>query len=534
MARQSVSIERILSEEGPVLSSRLCAILEERGMSSAAARQRISRANGEFGDVKRLQGLVFPRGVRFLYHEFTFNSDQYWEALLHDISEASPAYGAAVAAVQARGGIVPRAHWDIVSGAPVRQKGQIASETVLERLCQVQLLGLTDVDGIGACVRLAGNVYLGEASVPELKARLITEKILLLAVKEWARQLGVASYDKVLMRDDAGGSPKVGTMMWDVTGPSYLRPMVRRDGEGKPKPGFLACDVINSGHATSEQAVRAFVRKCQLLAGFKRMGPLLPVLISDRFSKEGFNLGRSQGIMMASPGMLFGREVAAELAALLQTLTKAAAIAVQRPEVIGELFDKLGSIEGTAANLRGALFEMLVGHCVMKIDDGSIDIGKIVVDPNTSKSAEIDVFRVKEYREVWSYECKAHQPTEVITRDAVEHWITDRVPLAHRALRREQRFQECEFHFEYWTCGSFAPDALALLRQAVSRTKKYALGWKDGRAVRDYVARIRPKVVAKMFDEHFFQHPITIFEKRNNATRPIPKPADIDLELVNS
>ena len=36
-----------------------------------------------------------------------------------------------------------------------------------------------------------------------------------------------------------------------------------------------------------------------------------------------------------------------------------------------------------------------------------------------------------------------------------------------------------------------------------------------------------------MFDEHFFQHPITIFEKRNNATRPIPKPADIDLELVD-
>ena len=43
-------------------------------------------------------------------------------------------------------------------------------------------------------------------------------------------------------------------------------------------------------------------------------------------------------------------------------------------------------------------------------------------------------------------------------------------------------------------------------------------GWKDGRAVSNYVARIRPKVVAKMFDEHFSQHPITIFEKPNNAS----------------
>ena len=68
MARDAISIERILETEGPLLSSRLCAILEKRGLSGAAARQRISRANDEFGDVKRLQGLVFPRGVRFLYH----------------------------------------------------------------------------------------------------------------------------------------------------------------------------------------------------------------------------------------------------------------------------------------------------------------------------------------------------------------------------------------------------------------------------------------------------------------------------------
>ena len=261
-----------------------------------------------------------------------------------------------------------------------------------------------------------------------MKARLVTEKILLLAVKEWARQLGVASYDKVLIRDDAGGPPKVGTLLWDVTGPSYLRPMVRRDDEGKPKPGFLVCDVIvGDMRSTIRPCVLSFAN-ASYLASFKRMGPLLPVLISDRYSREGFDLGRSQGIMMATPGTLFGREVAAGLAALLQTLTKAAAVAVQRPEAIGKLFDKLGAIEGAAANLRGALFEMLVGHCVMKMEDGSIDIGKIVVDLDTAKSAEIDVFRVKEYREVWSYECKAHQPGETVSRDAVEHWITDRVP----------------------------------------------------------------------------------------------------------
>jgi hypothetical protein len=530
MARDRTSIEQILENEGPLLSSRLCSILEGRGLSRAAARQRISRANGEFDDVKRLHGLVFPRGVRFLYHRSAFGSDQYWSALLRDIGEASPAYAAAIAALQARGGIVPRAHWDIISGSPVRQKGQIASETVLERLSKVQLLELVDVHGVGPCVQAGANGFLGSAAVSELKARLVAEKILLLAVKEWARQLGVASYDKVLLRDDPGGPPKVGTMLWDATGPSYLRPLLRRDGEGKPKPGFLVCDVIIGDGDMSEQAVRAFLRKCQLLAAFKRMGPLLPVLIADRYSREGFTLGRSQGIMMATPASLFGRNVADGLAALLHTLTKAAAIAAQRPEVVGGLFDKLGAIEGAAANLRGALFEMLVGHCVMKIDDGSIDIGKTIIDPDTAKSTEIDVFRVKEYREVWSYECKAHQPTEIVSRDAVEHWVTNRVPLMHRTLSREQRFQQCAFHYEYWTCGLFEPDALTFLREAAGRTKRYAIGWKDRDAVRAYVARVKPKAVAQMFDQHFFRHPIAIFEKRNSRASDS---ADQELVLLN-
>jgi hypothetical protein len=87
---------------------------------------------------------------------------------------------------------------------------------------------------------------------------------------------------------------------------------------------------------------------------------------------------------------------------------------VMHQGLVGELFDKLSSIEGAASNLRGALFEMLVGHCVQKCEDGLIDIGKRLVDKATGKEADVDVFRVKEHREVWCYECKGHQPTEIV------------------------------------------------------------------------------------------------------------------------
>jgi hypothetical protein len=521
------SVEQILKNEGPCLSSRLVAALEAQGVTPQAARQRVSRANGP---VKRLQGLVFPRGARFFYHQSSFNSSDYWDALLRDIAEASPAYAPAMAALIARGGIVPLAHFHILSGAPILQRGQIASSTVLERLLNVRLVNQQEVAGVGPCIVLAANGTLDHDSDEVFRARLLTEKILLLAVKDWARKLGAASYNKITLRDENAEPPKVGTFRWDLAGPSYLAPMVRRQAGGKPNPGFLVCDAI-VGAALDEKAITAFVRKCQLLGYLRRVPPVLPLLIADRFTREAFQLGRSHGIMMATPGTLFGREVAQGLAALLGTLSKAAAVASQNPAIIGELFDKLSGIEGAASNMRGALFEMLVGHCVQKQEDGLIDIGKSLVDPAGGKSADVDVFRVKEHREVWCYECKGHQPTEIVDLNAMEHWITDRVPVMHGALKQESRFKGSKFYYEYWTCGSFAPDAIAYLEKVSAKTKKYALGWKDGPAVRAYAAKIRPSTVLKVLDEHYFKHPIARVEKKYDGAAAL-REATLDMDTV--
>jgi hypothetical protein len=506
----SISVESVLLSEGPCLSSQVAERLQDAGLSAAAARQRIARAGEQ---VFRLQGLVFPRGARFLYLEKSFGTRQFWESLLRDIGKASPAYSAALGAMLGRGGVVPVRLWDVVSGSPIRQKGQLSSQVVLERLLAVRLLERVEVVGVGPCIALSSNSLSGRADDAAFKARLATENILLLALRDWARNMGAASYNKVAIRTDSAELPKVGTFVWDLSGPSYLRAIIRRQADGKPKPGFLVCDVVGGGKRLGEAAVAAFVRKCELTASMRKMPPLWPILIADRFSTDAFALGRSRGIMVTTPGIIFGHEVAAGLAALLQTLTRAAAIAVERPEVIGELFGKLGRIEGAAANLRGALFKLVVGHCVMKIEDGSIDIGRTVFDSATGERAEIDVFRVKEYREVWAYECKAHQPTEVISESQIKEWLAEKASLLYRVLHREERFRQSAFHFEFWTCGTFSSDALRELQAAALRTRKYSIGWKDGTAVRAYVRRVRPKSVADMFDQHFFRHPLKLLAK---------------------
>ena len=503
-------VESILLSDGPALSSEVARKLVAAGLSADVARQRISRAGP---NVRRLKGLVFPRNARFLYHVKHEASEQYWVALARDIREASPAYGPALAALQARDGVVPLDQFTIISGSPIRQQGHVSSETVLQRLEAVHLVERGELQGVGPVVALRADGYLGHPNFQRLRARLAVEKMLLLALRDWARRLGLASYDKIEIRGETDRLPTFGTFNWDLCGPSYMVPMVRRQKDAPPKPGFLVGDVV-AGAAIDEHAVAAFVRKFSLSSYLKNLPPFMPVLMADGYTQAAFNLGRSHGIMLATPKNLFGRDVAVGLSTLLETLSKAAAVAVAKPEVIGELFDKLSSIDGADRNLRGSLFELVVGHVVQARFGGSIDINHLIRF-DTFK-AELDVRRVVA-GEVWIYECKGYQPDHLIDAPEVETWLREKVPGIYGATKAEDRFNSSTIHFEFWTSGGFTDAAIAALEAARDRTNRYAIGWKSGREVRAELARLSSSGMTAMFDQHFLKHPIAVFDRRHNG-----------------
>src|SRR5690606_8520337 len=132
------------------------------------------------------------------------------------------------------------------------------------------------------------------------------------------------------------------------------------------------------------------------------------------FTPEALRACRARGIVATRPETIFGQDVGRALADLLQTLANGAAVAASDPGHIEDLFRQLSKIEGAAANIRGALFELLVGHLVRSIEGGSIDIGVLVHDEN--RSAEIDVRHVNE-RDVTVYECRGNQPSTRVTAE---------------------------------------------------------------------------------------------------------------------
>ena len=196
------TIESILKAEGPCLSNRVCQALEADGLAAATARQRIARAGGA---VHKLTGLPFPKGVRFMYLDSQRGGRAYWQALVRDAKLASPAYSAALAALLARGGVVPERPFPLVCGPPLGQTGQVSAAAVLERLLAADLVHRTEAVGLGPCISLKDNLFLSAQDDAALSARLRTEAILLSAVRDWARKLGVASYDAIQTRDSAEG-----------------------------------------------------------------------------------------------------------------------------------------------------------------------------------------------------------------------------------------------------------------------------------------------------------------------------------------
>jgi hypothetical protein len=495
----------LLDRLGPGLTTDLAQALRAEGLGADAARKRLSRLPEE---VQVLRGIRFPKRARFLYLPDQFGTHDYWDALIRAIQTSSPSYAAALAGLQARQGIVPLSHFPIVSGSPIRQKRHLSASIVLDGLKDISLVKQYYIEGIGDCAALNARTALGEVADRTLRARLLTEDVLLNAIRSWAGKLNFASPNKIEIRD-LTHVPNFGTFNFDLTGPSYVFP-VRRHKKNRMTPGFLAADVI-TGLVLSATHVQPFLRKCQTLSHLRQLPKFFPMLIADGFEEQALRDLRAFGVLATTPSTLFGDDVGRALKDLFETLTNAAAVAASNPEKLENLFSKLGKIEGAAGNLRGALFELLVGHIARELHGGSIDIGKPVYDSESHQYREIDVLQVIQ-KQITIYECRGHRPNKMISLNETETWLTQKVPVIHNALRSEARLAGFQFTFQLWTTGGFHPDALARLKNAKKLTKKYEIAWKDGPGVREQAGQLAAPGVAKILDEHYFKHPLTEVE----------------------
>jgi len=489
-------IEKILEKNGPARASVVArALQEECGLSAVAARKRISRISKP---LFRFPVRLLPKSESFLYTGDQRKTERFWTNLHATLRETNSVYGVALDGLMARGGVVVTDEFPVISGAPLALKGQVSSERVARALEEAQAIKRETWIELGA-VYACDRPEIGHADFGGLRSRMRVEAIMLDGLRKWAANLGLASFNKIAIRGE-NHSRQVGQFKWDLTGPSYLLPLRR----GGSLNGFLVADVFCHDNLDLH-SIQFFIRKVKMLRESSNSGDALAVLVARRFTSQALKAGHAAGLVLATPENLFGWKVGRAIESLVETLNNAAATAVANPVKLADLIDDLSEIEGAAGNLRGILFELIAAH-LARIGSSSIDMGVAARDEN-GNVADIDVLKVCGKSECVGIECKGKRPGGVVAAEEVQDWLK-RIPIFRSHLVKESRFREAKISFEFWTTGTFSPDALILLQKEKQARTKTPIDWKDGATVEDLAKTSKEKRLVDSLREHFLRHPL--------------------------
>lgn len=489
---------------GPCLSSTAAAELRTRhGLSAAAARQRISRSDFP---VRQLD-LRFRRGASFLFLASQFQTQAFFRALSDALEANNGAYARTLQAIGARGGIMPIAHLPSAAGLADASR-QLGAQEVLDRLVRAGVLAEVQVPGHGACIAFAAAAEHDEP-LQRMKARLVVEGVLLDAVKQWARNLALGSFDLFNLRG-AETPPTVGRFQWDLTAPSYLSGLTVWDARGnKPKPGFLVADVLLGHGSVDEPALRPFLYKSETLRKMNA-GRCMQFFLAEGFTNEALMRLRRNGVVPARVEELFGRDVARALKELISILTQTAAAAVD-PEKFDMLFSSLGRFEGAAGRLRGALFEFVAAALLQEEGWHEVVINKVYREGGKDV-AEVDV-RARRGDEVLFVECKGILPGAVLDDGEVAIWLDKRIPTVAGRAHDNDEYANCKLKFELWTTGGLSANASAMIeaKQALVRPTKYTQEVRQGRELSQMARRHkrRQPALLAVLEQHFLASPLS-------------------------
>nr|WP_319528432.1 hypothetical protein [Pseudomonas laurentiana] len=328
-------VEVILEHWGPCLSNVLADELVRRfGVSASNARQLIKRST-----TNRLKGISFPHRSTFVYLTNQYGSMIFFDRLVEALKVTNHACGYGLAALRDRGGLLPIDHFKIACGAPKLQSKHLSAERVAEQLIAANLIKRVELLGIGECLALASFTDEDEQlAFLDLNARLKVEAMALNAVRDWVRRLGIGSWEMVRIRDE-GGIPNAGPNYWDLSAPSFLHPLlgspgIRADSDQsvaiKPKPGSFVCDIY-LGEKLTEDAAKAFIKKCQNVRGFPNVAPILQMFLAESYDQKAVRAIRGHGAIAATLDSLLGTDVAQALHELASVL-KATALNLGSPE----------------------------------------------------------------------------------------------------------------------------------------------------------------------------------------------------------
>jgi len=479
-------LQRILKKHGPMLSGRLGEKLaDEEGIGLEAARQRLCRTRPPIRKII----LGYKNNQSFVYLQEHFNSDRYWNAMKLSLKNSSKAYYALLNSCFFHYGFAKKSQLAAYGFSPVKKlKRHFLYSSIIEELQKNGLISEFDDETLEINDKL-----FQQNNYNQFKAIEIAKMHVMQNFHDRVRNLNFVSFDtgKCL-----GEHAKFGKFQWGFTSPSYLNGLKGRIGE-RVLPGFIVADIL-IGRKVDKIDVEFFLQKIGIVQQTK-VRPFIPFLICDNVEERTFKRLKSHGIAIGRVRELFGTSYAEALQLLIKTIANATEIVNTNPDQFVELCEKISTLDDKFTNMKGDLFEFVVGYFYSR-DHIPLEIGKVIREPRTRKPKEIDVF-VKGSNVLRVVECKAYKPP--LDETEVKEWLTENIPVIRSWILSQDDYKNKSLVFELWCTSGFKYDALKLLKKYTKSVKRYDIKYFDGSAIAKKFKSTKDKKIYDLLMHYF-------------------------------
>jgi hypothetical protein len=473
-------LEIILQTQGPLLSGELAKKLANKEkITENTASQRVSRSP----QIHQIKG--FFKSKQSLCYLADHTKDDWLLGILSDIMfDNGRKYWYTLNALKLHEGIVSKRYLECYTNYPIlRLSGHLPFDRVMENFLRQNILVYNEND------YLFSPQFSSVIVKPVLHRtiELIKDNILN-DFNSLARNTGLISYDS----GETFG--EFGKFRWGFKGVSPLHAL-KTNG----KFGFLLADIL-IGRPFYERDVLFFIEKLKHIQSFKNASKLFPIILIDDLDRDALRRLKSEGIVIGFIKELFGNKYAETLRELIAILNNAGASLKTNPDKYLELIEELRKYnEGLINNIRGTLFEFVVGH-IHQQDCQSINLGREIIENNSRH--DMDVLADYSTRIVVA-ECKATK--SMVDLEMVETWLSDKIPAFRNWIMRQDNLKTKDMEFEYWSTSGFTPDALEKLNLVSLTATRYKVSYFDPERLRNKAKKMGNKKLKEALDNFFLK-----------------------------
>lgn len=469
----------ILKLKGPLLSSTLSNYLSDiDSININTASQRIARND----EIKKIKGF-FVSNQSFCYLE-EHKSDELLEKFMIALEENGKKYWYCINALKLHGGVISSKYLQCYTNYPVLPlKSHIPFNDVMQNFIKEDILIYND------------NYYMFSPRFARQKVTLTSYQSIEMIkdnvldhFNSLTKNIGLISYRT------GENFAEYGKFRWAFKGVSYI-------GTRKNEVNtFLIADIL-IGSAYYEKDIEFFIQKLKHIRSFQNAPRILPFLIIDNVNKNALELLKQNGIVVALIGELFGQKYAETLSELINILNNAGASLKKTPEQYLNLIKQLRKYnEGLANNMKGTLFEFLVGHLHSINTNSSVDLGREIIEVNFRH--EMDVLTSYPDKIVIS-ECKAQNGK--IGIEIIDKWLGVKVPAFKRWCSKQETWRNKSVEFEFWSTSGYTVEAISKLEQAFLNNGKYKVSFFDGKDIKEIAVKMKNKKMKEAIDGFFLK-----------------------------